>query len=87
MREPLDGWCKLVHTGAVTSGKRFAHPKRFSVTVERGDWEELNRIANGHRPPLSLQYVVNFALQRFLRESRDPQLALKLGNPTDDGED
>ena len=52
--------------------------KRFSVSLEVGEYEELFRIAQTHRPPLSLQYVVRYALQRFFDEHRDRQLEMTL---------
>ena len=51
--------------------------KRFSVSLEAEEYEELRRIAQTHRPPLSLQYVVRYALQQFFDEHRDKQLQLK----------
>jgi hypothetical protein len=52
--------------------------KRFSVSLEPGEYAELRRIAKTHRPPLSLQYVVRYALQRFIDEHRGKQLQLPL---------
>lgn len=52
--------------------------KRFTVSVEEGDYEELRRLADSHRPPLSLQYIVRYAIQRFLDENRGRQLSLDL---------
>lgn len=52
--------------------------KRFSVSVEPDEYAELRRIADEHRPPLSLQYVVRYALQRLFDEHRENQLKLPL---------
>ena len=52
--------------------------KRFSVSLEEGDYAELCRIARTHRPPLSLQFVVRYALQRFFDEHSGKQLRLPL---------
>ena len=52
--------------------------KRFSVSLEAGEYEELCRIAQTHRPPLSLQYVVRYALQKLFDEHKDRQLQLTL---------
>lgn len=52
--------------------------KRFSVSLEVGEYEKLCRIAQMHRPPLSLQYVVRYALQRFFDENKGRQLQLTL---------
>ena len=50
--------------------------KRFTVSLEPAEYAELLRIAKAHRPPLSLQYVVRFALQRFVEENKGKPLAL-----------
>ena len=50
--------------------------KRFSVSLEAGEYAELSRLARTHRPPLSLQYVVRYALQKFFDEHRGKQLQL-----------
>jgi hypothetical protein len=52
--------------------------KRFTVSVEEAEYAELRRIAQTHRPRLSLQYVVRYALQKFIDENKSKQLSLKL---------
>lgn len=52
--------------------------KRFTVSLEPAAYAELRRIAGSHRPPLSLQYVVRYALQRFLDENKGRQFKLDL---------
>jgi hypothetical protein len=52
--------------------------KRFTVSVEQAQYAELRRIAERHRPRLSLQYVVRYALQKFVDENKGKQLPLKL---------
>ncbi|WP_163268316.1 hypothetical protein [Chelativorans alearense] len=52
--------------------------KRFSVSLEPNEYAELRRIAQASRPPLSLQFVARYALQRFLDEHRGKQLQLPL---------
>lgn len=52
--------------------------KRFTVSLEPADYDALRRIAESHRPSLSLQYVVRYALQRFLDQHEGAQLALPL---------
>jgi hypothetical protein len=54
---------------------------RFSVSLSGRDYKRLQRIANGHRPPFSLQYIVHWAIQGVLDRAEDPQLLLELGNP------
>lgn len=60
--------------------------KRFSITLDVRDYEELLSLAGRHKPPLTLQYVVNYAVQRLLKEAKDPQLGLPLGDPLARGE-
>lgn len=50
--------------------------KRFTVSVEAEAYEQLRRIARTHRPPLSLQYVVRYALQKLVDEHSEGQLQL-----------
>jgi len=52
--------------------------KRFTVSLEPAEYEALRQIAESHRPPLSLQYVVRYALQRFIDENREKRLPLDL---------
>ena len=57
-------------------------PKRFSVTVDTSDYERLVEIADEHRPRLTLQYVVQFAIQSFLDDvDSSPETALKMADP------
>lgn len=52
--------------------------KRFTVSLEPAEYEALRQIAESSRPPLSLQYVVRYALQRFIDENRGKRLPLDL---------
>jgi hypothetical protein len=56
-------------------------PKRFSVTLNEADYERLKMIAEAHRPKFTLQYVVNYSIQKLLERADDKQLYLELGNP------
>lgn len=40
--------------------------KRFTVSLDSGDYEALRELAEAQRPPLPLQYVVRLAIRRFL---------------------
>lgn len=51
---------------------------RFSVTLENGDYEALRAIADGHRPALRLQYVVNVAIKNLLELHAARQLTFPL---------
>lgn len=55
--------------------------RRFTVTLSEEDYQKLHQIATNQRPPLTLQYVVNWGIQRILERVEDPQLMLELGNP------
>jgi hypothetical protein len=51
-------------SGAVAMRK--AKPvKRFAGSLDRHQYKQLQRIAERHRPPLSLQHVTRYALQNF----------------------
>lgn len=52
--------------------------KRFTVSLEPAEYAALRRIAESHRPSLSLQYVVHYTLQRFLDDNKGKQLPLRL---------
>ncbi|MDF2369335.1 MAG: hypothetical protein P1V21_00925 [Rhizobiaceae bacterium] len=52
--------------------------RRFTISLETLAHDELKQIAISHRPPLSLQYVIRYALLRFLDENRDQQLKLDI---------
>lgn len=90
--ERLPADCLLVPVGAswcrMVSRRTRGQPprKRFSITLDVRDYEELLSLAGRHKPPLTLQYVVNYAIQRLLKDAKDPQLGLQLGDPLSRGE-
>lgn len=55
--------------------------KRFTVSLKQDDYERLRALADDHRPRLSLQYVVEYAVASLLDRAEDPQFILDLGNP------
>jgi len=55
--------------------------RRFTVSLEEEEYDRLKEIADRHRPRLSLQYVVQYAIQHLLRDAQDPRLVLRLGDP------
>ena len=55
--------------------------KRFTVTLDATDYDDLLSLARGTSPPLTLQYVVNYAVKRLLDQARNPQQQLDLGDP------
>jgi len=58
-----------------------AKPKRFSISLTKADYRKLLRIAKQHKPPLTQQYLISWAIQGLLDRADDPQLYLDLGNP------
>jgi hypothetical protein len=63
----------LLHTYALPispdaplSMARSKPPKRFTISLDAGDYEALRKLAEAQRPPLPLQYVVRLAIRRFL---------------------
>ncbi|MDA8120183.1 MAG: hypothetical protein M0Z85_09150 [Gammaproteobacteria bacterium] len=40
--------------------------KRFTISLDAGDYEALRKLAEAQRPPLPLQYVVRLAVRCFL---------------------
>lgn len=69
-----DIWCHLVT-------RKRKKSKRFSVSLSEQDYNRLVKIANAHRPSFTLQYVVDWGIQRILDRAEDPQLMLELGSP------
>jgi hypothetical protein len=55
--------------------------KRFSVSVSEEDYLKLQKIAKKHKPALTLQYLVDWSIQRLLEDAENPQLSLNLGSP------
>jgi hypothetical protein len=52
--------------------------KRFTVSLDTSDYEALRAIADGHRPPLKLQYIVNVAVKNLLERQAARQLTFPL---------
>lgn len=51
--------------------------KRFSVTLNQGDYRKLKALADRNRPKLTVQYLVEFAVLRLLESNAGSEL----GNP------
>jgi hypothetical protein len=62
---------------------RGSSRKRLTITLDRRDYDELVVLKDRSKPALTLQYVINYAIQRLLRDAKNPQLALKMGDPLD----
>jgi len=48
------------------------------------DNQKLLRIGKRQKPPLTKQYLVNWAVQKLLLRAEDRKLDRELGNPFDD---
>ena len=71
-----DSWCRM------PPKRTKAHAqKRFTVTLGEREYDELKAIAEEHRPPLTLRYVVEFALREFLSRSKDEEVQSRLSDP------
>lgn len=57
-----------------------ASQKRFTVSLDAGDYEALCALAQAQRPPLSLQYTVRLAIRRFLDEYEGRAITLTRAN-------
>lgn len=57
---------------------KISEMKRFTVSLEPRAYEALRQIAQSQRPPLSLQYVMRYAVEEFLDRHKGRQLTLKL---------
>jgi hypothetical protein len=60
--------------------------KRFGISLEVRDYDELPSLAERHELPPTLQHVVNGAIQRLLRAAKDLLLALEFAHPLASGE-
>ena len=54
--------------------------KRFTVSLAPEDYERLRELAESQEPPVSLRYMVEYAIRRFLRTAEDPQIRLQLND-------
>lgn len=52
--------------------------KRFTVSVDADAYDALIALAEGHRPPLTLKYVVNVALKNLLERHAKRQFTFPL---------
>lgn len=74
-------WCRLVPLGDTKMRKK---KHRFSVSLAEKDYQRLHSLAKKRRPPLTIQYLVEYAVQGLLRRAKDPKLSAELGNPTEE---
>lgn len=71
-----DSWCRMPPKRTNPKAQ-----KRFTVTLGAHEYDELKAIAEEHEPPLTLRYVVEFALREFLSRSKDEDLRGRLSDP------
>jgi len=77
----IDKTVILVHSGANRCGAGMSSSKkRLSISLEMEDYDALRALAEGHRPPLSLQYILNVAVKDLLEKHATRQLTLPLDN-------
>jgi hypothetical protein len=56
-------------------------PKRFTVTLSRKTYQRLKTIAEKQEPPLTLQYLVSYAVNHLLAKAERPRFVSKIGQP------
>lgn len=52
--------------------------KRFTVSLDPADYDALRVLAEGHKPPLKLQYVMGVAVRQLLDRHAAKQLSFPL---------
>ena len=67
-------WCTSM---ARRTKSNPASTKRFTVTLDKEDYDRLSKLADDHRPKLTLQYVVQYAVQLLLDTAESNQDALR----------
>lgn len=55
--------------------------RRFTVSLDRVDYDALRELAAAQKPPLKLQYMVELSVQNLLSEYANNQLNLELRQP------
>lgn len=63
---------------------RSGSTHRFSVSLNASDYERLRALAEKRRPALTLQYVIEYALQLLFKAAEDPKVARAIGDPLAD---
>ncbi|PAQ02003.1 hypothetical protein CIT25_11350 [Mesorhizobium mediterraneum] len=52
--------------------------KRFTVSVDRADYEALQELGRSVSPPVNLQYLVRLAVRNLLEQHASKQLTFPL---------
>ncbi len=66
----------------IPAGPAPAAPAVPTVTLDGEDYGRLRALADGHRPRMSLQYVVQYAIRLLLERTRDEGFREDLGDPS-----
>ena len=61
-----------------SSVKMTPKKKRLSISLEAEDHKVLKRLAEAQHPKLSMQYLIGYAVGRFVEEARQPGFELRL---------
>ena len=69
-------WCIMV--------KKRAQPlrRRFTTSLDADSYRRLRALADEHDPPLSLNYVMQYAVKLLLARAEDPQEVFDFADPT-----
>lgn len=59
----------------------LAKGKRITVSLDAKEYERLGQLARGHKPPLSLSYLVRYAVELLLEKAEDPHFSKALRDP------
>lgn len=69
----------LVQVGAKRCAvAKRSEQKRFTVSLDENDYEALTKLAEDHRPALTLKYVVNVAVKNLLERHAARQFVFPL---------
>lgn len=66
-------------TKRAQSGKR-----RFTIGLTEEEYARVKSLASGHRPPMTLQYVVEYAVQRLLDQAGNDEFVSRMADPLRD---
>lgn len=58
--------------------------KRFTLSLDRDDYDGLSKLATTVRPRLSMQYLVQLAVHRFLKAAENKSFKIELRDPAND---
>ncbi|TPI78517.1 ribbon-helix-helix protein, CopG family [Mesorhizobium sp. B2-8-9] len=57
---------------------RLTHQKRFTVSIDRADYDALQELGRSANPPVNLQYLIRLAVRNLLEQHAVKQLAFPL---------